>query len=598
MNTLPLRKDVPVEKTWDLSSIFANQEAWEVEYQAIKQLAEKTSKFQGKIGESSEALLSVLQYRDDLFVRLNKLTVYASMQEDVDTTNTVSQAMNSRAENLAAYVMAAFAFFKAEIMSVNEQQIQAFLQENKELEMYGHDIELLLKQRPHILTETEEALLAQATEALGASAKTFSTLNNADLTFPNIQGEDGENLSLSHGTYMQYMVNPNRKIRESAFRAYYSAYDQLKNTLGTTLAGQIKKDNFLAKAHRFDSARQAALFDNSIPETVYDALVEAVNDRLPLFHRFVGLRKKALKLDTMTMYDIHVPMVDDIELSFTYEEAKKITLEGLAILGEEYQDVLKKAFDERWMDCIENKGKRSGAYSSGTYGTHPFILMNWQDNITILYTLVHELGHSVHSYYTRKNQPAVYGSYSIFLAEVASTTNENLLTDYLLKKYTDKKIQAYILTNYLDRVKSTIYRQTQLAEFEHLIHQADQKGTALTAEFLTEQYGALNRKYYGGDVVYDREIDLEWARIPHFYYNYYVYQYATGFSAASALSAKILTEGKPALAKYLNFLKAGCSDYPIEVLKKAGVDMTSNQPTIDALAVFEARLTELEALLD
>ncbi len=598
MNALPSRKDVPVELTWDLSTVFHSHESWEAEYRNIQQLLEKASNFQGTIGDSSDSLLLVLQFRDELYTRLKKLIVYANMQEDVDTTNTTSQAMNSRAKALATQAMAAFAFFKVEVMNIEEQKIHMFLNENTKLSMYKQDLECILRERAHTLSETEEALLAKASDVLGSPQNTFSALNNADLRFKNVVGTDGEEKVLSHGTFIQYLMSSDRNLRESAFRTYYSTYNEFKNTLSTTLAGQIKKNNFIAEVHHFDSARHASLFDNAIPESVYDALVEAVHERLPLFHRYIALRKKALKLDQLTMYDMHVPIVEEIDLTFTYEQAKEMTLEGLMVLGDDYQKVLKKAFDERWIDVVENKGKRSGAYSSGTYGTNPFILLNWQDNINSLYTLVHELGHSIHSYYTRKYQPSVYGSYSIFVAEVASTTNENLLIDYLLEKYKDDQaIKAYILTNYLDRVKSVIYRQTQFAEFEHLIHKADQDGIALTADYLTKAYQELNQKYYGNDVFYDHEIDLEWARIPHFYYNYYVYQYATGFSAANALSVKIKSEGQSALERYLDFLKAGCSDYPIEVLKKAGVDMTTNQPTIDALDVFEARLDELEALI-
>lgn len=340
-----------------------------------------------------------------------------------------------------------------------------------------------------------------------------------------------------------------------------------------------------------------ALFNNHIEESVYDALVESVTNRIDLLHRYVGLRKKALNLDDIRMYDLYVPMVEEVDLAITYEDAKTMVIEALSVLGEEYTSLLHKAFNERWIDPYENEGKRSGAYSSGAYGTKPYILLNWQDTLDNVYTLAHELGHSLHTYYSTNNQPFVYSNYSIFLAEVASTTNENLLTDYLLKKYEDPKIRAYIINHFLDGVKGTVYRQTQFAQFEHFIHEADQAGKPLTADYLSSEYGKLNRFYYGEDMIFDEEIELEWARIPHFYYNYYVYQYATGFSAASALSHKILTEKQPAIDAYLDYLKAGSSDYPIDVLKKAGVDMSTPKATNDALNLFEQRLNELEELL-
>jgi len=412
-----------------------------------------------------------------------------------------------------------------------------------------------------------------------------------------VTNELGEKVPLSHGRYVLFLENKNRDVRKDAFMAMYETFKGLKNTFATTLSSAIKVHNFNAKVRGYDSARHAALSANHIPESVYDALVEAVNDKLDYLHSYVDLRKKALKQDDVAMYDMYTPLVESVETKFTYEFAKDIILKALSILGDEYLEVLHKAFDERWIDVYENEGKRSGAYSSGTYGTNPYILMNWQDNIDNVFTLAHELGHSVHSYFTRKYQPFVYGDYSIFLAEVASTTNEILLTDYMLKEFDDPKLKAYLINHYLDGFKGTVFRQTQFAEFEHVIHQADQNQTPLTQEFLTTTYFELNKKYYGEVMTYDEEIGYEWARIPHFYYNYYVFQYATGFSAASALSARILSNPKENVTPYLNYLKAGSSDFPIEVLKKAGVDMTTNQATKEALDVFKQRLDELMKLV-
>lgn len=596
IGALPARNEVPEELTWDLTTIFPSDEAFEKEFKEIQELSKQSEQFKGTLGDSADALLSALKFRDALFDRLEKLYVYAHLKLDQDTADATYQGMNSRAGSLITQVITGLSYFDPEILSIEEKRLEAFLNENKELELYKHVLEELNLSRPYILSEKEEAILANAGEVLGSSSNTFSTLNNADLKFPVIRDENGNEVEITHGRYGKLLESSDRRVREEAFKGLYSVYEGLKNTLAQTLNGQVKKSNFYASVRGYQSAREAALSGNHIPETVYDSLVQTVNQHLPLLHRYVSMRKKILGLKDLRMYDMYTPLSSEVKLEFSYEEAKELVLEALKPLGEEYQEILKKAFANRWIDVVENKGKRSGAYSSGAYSTNPYILLNWQNNIDNVFTLAHELGHSVHSYYTRTNQPYIYGDYSIFLAEVASTTNENLLTDYLLKKYEDPKVRAYLLNHYLDGFKGTVFRQTQFAEFEHLIHQADQNGEALTAEFLTEQYFKINKNYYGDSVQYDPEIGYEWSRIPHFYMNYYVYQYATGFSAASALSAKILHEGTPAVEAYLDYLKAGSSDFPIEVLKRAGVDMTSSQVVEDALKVFEERLVELEKL--
>lgn len=407
----------------------------------------------------------------------------------------------------------------------------------------------------------------------------------------------GKKVQLSHGVYGELMESTDRSVREAAFKGLYGVYEQFRNTFAQTLSTNIKAHNFKAKARKFDSARQAALSANHIPESVYDTLVDVVNQHLPLLHRYMALRKRLLAVDTLHMYDVYTPILGEAPIRYTYEEAVKKAKEALKPLGEEYLAVVEEAFSNRWIDVVENKGKRSGAYSSGAYDTLPYILMNWNDRLDQLFTLVHEMGHSVHSYFTRNNQPYAYGDYSIFLAEIASTTNENILTEYMLKTETDPRVKAYVLNHFLDGFKGTIFRQTQFAEFEHFMHVEDAKGTPLTSEFLSENYAELNAKYYGPSVEKDPEIRLEWSRIPHFYYNYYVYQYSTGFSAASALAKKILAGEPDALTNYLNYLKAGRSDYPIEVMKKAGVDMTKADYIEDAMKVFEQRLNELEELV-
>lgn len=594
---LPLRSEVDQDLTWDLTSIYENDEAWEAAFDKLSNQLSQVQAYKGKLGESAQALLDAILFQESCAYELGLLYVYAHLQFDTDTTNSKYAGYFSKIQGLYAQVLASFSFYKTELLTYDEKQIFDYLDELDELNKYKHDLRILFDQRPHILSEVEEKLLAEASEVLDAPTSIFGMLNNADISFRKVKGEDGTPQTLSHGRYALFLESKNRDVREDAFRAMYEAFSGLKNTFAATLSSTVKLHNLNARLRGFESARQAALFANHIDESVYDALVEAVNSRLDLLHRYVALRKRALKLDQVAMYDMYTPLVSEVEVKFTYQEGWELILDALSILGEEYLEVLKMAQKERWIDVVENKGKRSGAYSSGTYGTNPYILLNWQDNIDNVFTLAHELGHSVHSYFTRKYQPFVYGDYSIFLAEVASTTNEILLVDYMLKKYDDKNIQAYIINHYLDGFKGTVFRQTQFAEFEDLIHKSDQAQNPLTTDFLFDTYFDLNKKYYGDEMHYDQDIGYEWARIPHFYMNYYVYQYATGFSAASALSAKILANPETAVEPYLNYLKAGSSDYPIDVLKKAGVDMSSNEATKAALDVFETRLSQLEKLI-
>lgn len=594
---LALRSEIPTELTWDLTSIYENDDQWEKSFSDLSQNISKALTFKGKLGESANTLLEAISFQEEAGYQLGLLYVYAHLQFDTDTTNSKYAGYFSKIQGLYAQFMGMFSFYKTELLTYDEDVIFGYLEEIEELKKYKHDFRILFDQREYTLSEAEEKLIAEASEVFNAPTQIFGMLNNADITFRKVKGEDGSEETLSHGRYVLFLESKDRDVRKDAFMAMYETFSGLKNTFAATLSATVKGHNLNARLRGFKSAREAALFSNHIPESVYDALVEAVNSRIDLLHRYVDLRKKALNIDDLAMYDLYTPLVSDVDVKFTYQQAKELILDALSILGQEYSEVLEKAFDERWIDVSENKGKRSGAYSSGTYGTNPYILLNWQDNVDNVFTLAHELGHSVHSYFTRKYQPYVYGDYSIFLAEVASTTNEILLTDYMLKKYDDKNLQAYLINHYLDGFKGTVFRQTQFAEFEHDIHQADQHQTPLTTEHLTNSYFELNKKYYGESMHYDSEIGYEWARIPHFYMNYYVFQYATGFSAASALSAKILQDPDSAVKPYLDYLKAGSSDYPIEVLKKAGVDMTSNNATIEALKVFEQRLSELEEIL-
>ncbi|MCI3029394.1 oligoendopeptidase F [Desemzia sp. C1] len=596
-NKLPKRHEVPEELTWDLTVIFNSDAEFEKAYQDVEGSLAKITGFKGKLQEGATTFQQAVETLLDVSNKLETVYVYAHLKNDQDTANSTYQGMYDSASLLAAKSGEAMAWFEPEVLEIPENQLNSYFEENKELAVYRHFIDQMTDNRDHILSANEEALLAGASEIFGASSKTFSVLNNADIQFPTIKDENGEDVQLSHGVFGELLESTNRSVREQAFKKLYSVYQGLKNTFASTLGSNVKYHNYNAKVHHYGSAREAALANNHIPESVHDNLIEVVAEHLPLLHRYVALRKELLGVDELHMYDMYTPITGEAGIKYTYEEAKEETMKALQPLGKEYEAVLKEAFENRWIDVVENTGKRSGAYSSGAYATNPYILLNWHDSLNNLYTLVHELGHSAHSYFTRKNQPYVYGDYSIFLAEIASTTNENILTEYLLQTVTDPKVRVYILNHYLDGFKGTIFRQTQFAEFEHTIHEEARKGTPLTAELLTNYYGELNARYYGPAVEKDPEIAYEWSRIPHFYYNYYVYQYSTGFSAATALADKIMSGEEGALDKYLTYLKSGNSDFPIEVMKKAGVDMTEKDYIEKAMAVFERRLNELEELI-
>ena len=597
VNALPKRDEIPVEDTWELEAIYENDQQWEEEFNEIKALIPEIKEYKGKLAESADKLYNALQKQDEITIKLGKLYTYAHMRYDQDTTNSHYQGLNDRAANLATQVSSELAFVVPEILSVPEETIKQYLNDKEELRLYEHALDEINRERPHVLSKEEEAILAGVSDVTSSSSNTFGMLNNADMKFPTIKDENGEEVEVTHGRYIRFLESSDRRVRKDAFKAVYDTYGKFKNTFASTLSGAVKKDNYYAKVRNYDSARQAALDSNNIPEDVYDNLIKTVHNRLDLLHRYVKLRKKALGLDELHMYDMYTPLVSEVKMEVSYNEAKEYIVKGLEPLGEEYKNILEEGFSNRWVDVQENVGKRSGAYSSGTYGTRPYILMNWQDNVNNLFTLAHEFGHSVHSYYTRENQPYPYANYSIFVAEVASTTNESLLNHYLLENTSDKKEKLYLLNHYLEGFRGTVFRQTMFAEFEHMIHKKAQDGEPLTPDLLSSLYYDLNKKYFGEDLVIDDEIALEWARIPHFYYNYYVFQYATGFSAAASLSNQILEEGDEAVSRYIDFLKAGSSDYPIEVLKKAGVDMTSSKPISDALDVFESILNEMENLL-
>lgn len=591
------RNEINEKDTWDLSTIFETDQKWEDELALLTEDTKEAASLEGHLLDSAESLLNITERYLDLSRRLEKLYVYAHMKNDQDTRVAKYQEYYAKAMTLYSQLDQVFSFYEPEFMAITEEQYKNFLSEEPKLQPYKHYFDKLLQNKDHVLSQREEELLAGAGEIFGAASETFAILDNADIVFPFVKDEDGNEVQLSHGVYMRLVESKNREVRRGAYEALYSTYEQYQHTYAKTLQTNVKVQNYRAKVRNYKSAREAALAANFVPESVYDNLVSAVRKHLPLLHRYLSLRSKILGIPDLKMYDVYTPL-SSVEYSFTYEEALKKAEEALAVLGEDYLSRVKRAFSERWIDVYENQGKRSGAYSGGSYDTNAFMLLNWQDNLDNLFTLVHETGHSMHSSYTRETQPYVYGDYSIFLAEIASTTNENILTEKLLQEVQDDATRFAILNNFLDGFRGTVFRQTQFAEFEHAIYQADQNGEVLTSEFLNNLYADLNQEYYGLSKEDNPQIQYEWARIPHFYYNYYVYQYSTGFAAASALAEKIVHGSQDDRDRYIDYLKAGKSDYPLNIMRKAGVDMEKEDYLNDAFAVFERRLDEFEALVE
>lgn len=595
-NALPLREEIDPKYKWHLEDLYPSDDACKEDMKKLEDSLPELSKFQNQLSNSSKVLLDCLVLNDKLSQMVEKVYVYSHMKLHEDTSNSFYQGLADRAKSLSIKLASASSFILPEILSLSEITLKNYLKENKELSLYAHLIDNLLRQKEHILSKESEQLLAEASELGQAPQNIFSMINDADITFPPIEGENGEKIEVTKGRFIQLMENPNREIRKAAFKSLYSSYIKQKNTIAATYHGSIKKDVFFARIRKYASALEYALFDDNIPVEVYNNLIDTVHEALPLMHRYVALRKRLLKLDELHMYDLYTPIVADVDMKIPYEKAMEIVKEGLAPLGEEYIKVLDQGFKEGWIDVYENKGKRSGAYSWGAYGTHPYVLLNYQDNINNVFTLAHEMGHALHSYYSDLTQPYVYAQYPIFLAEVASTVNEALLMQHLLKTTEDEKKRAYLMNHFMEQFRGTLFRQTMFAEFEKLTHEMLEKGEAITADSLAALYRDLNIKYYGPHIVVDSEIDFEWARIPHFYNAFYVYKYATGYSAAIALSERILNNEKGALEDYMTFLKSGSSDYPIHILKRAGVDMNTSEPIKKALKVFEDLLTEMEKL--
>ncbi|HEU5201090.1 MAG TPA: oligoendopeptidase F [Ktedonobacterales bacterium] len=597
VQTLPTRSEVPAEMTWDLESIFPTPEAWEKDFTWVNDELPKLSAYEGKLSDNAQTLYEALDFDSRLSEVLGRLAVYASMRADEDTANQTNQAREARINMLGAKAGAATAFLTPEILAIPQERLESFLREEPRLELYRHTLDELLRRKPHVRSAEVEALLAEASETLYAPAQIFGMINDADLKLPIIKNSKGEDVQLSKGNYILYMEDRDRRVRKDAFEGMHGTFYKQRNTLAATLNGHVKSQIFRAKARRYNSAIEAALDANNIPVSVYENLLETVRNNIGVLNRYLALRKRVLGLEDLHMYDLYVPIVAEVEYKVRFEQAKETVAKALAALGKDYVEDMVRGFNSRWIDVLENEGKRGGAYSSGTYGTHPFVLLNYQENLDNMFTLAHEFGHSMHSFYTRRTQPYPYGDYTIFVAEVASTLNEALLTHYLLETVTDKPLRMYIINHYLEGFRATLYRQTLFADFERQIHAMAEAGEALTAESLSKVYKDLNVAYYGGETNVDDLTEIEWARIPHFYYNFYVYQYATGISASAALAQQIVTEGQPAVERYRRFLTRGSSDYSINLLRDAGVDMTSSAPVQQALELFGRYVGEMEKLV-
>lgn len=595
---LPKRSDVRVEDTWAIEDIYADVQAWEEELEHIKELAKELASYQGKIKDGASNLLSALKIMESYDYKLSLAFNYAYRMSDVDTKNTENQSLVQKIRSLCVNLSSELAFLEPEVLALNPEDVARYYEEEPELRYFENWITEVQRLKAHCLSTEMEMLLASAGEITGTPSQIFSMFNNADVQFPEIKDENGELVRITHGRFVPLEESSDRRVRKDAFEALYHTYENYKNTLAAAYDGQVKQLMFYAKARKYNSTLEAAVDSNNVSPIVYHNLIDAINDNIDKMHRYVRLRKKLLGLDEIHMYDIYTPMIADAAVDIPFEQAKETILTALHPLGERYINLLKEGFSNRWIDIYENEGKRSGAYSAGVYGVHPFVLMNYNNTLDNQFTLAHEMGHALHSYFSNEKQTYLNSHYKIFVAEVASTCNEVLLMEYLLAHTEDKKERAYLINHYLDSFKGTVYRQAMFAEYEMITNAMAERGESLNADTLKKVYYELNQKYYGPDMVSDPEIAMEWARIPHFYYNFYVYQYATGFSAAVAIARRILKEGEPAVQDYMNFLASGCTDAPVELLKIAGVDMTTKAPIQAALDVFGELLDEMEKLTE
>ncbi|MCL2592214.1 MAG: oligoendopeptidase F [Defluviitaleaceae bacterium] len=592
------RSDVPKELTWAVENMFATDAAWEKEVEEITALVPEVAKYKGTFVENSKNLLEFCKKFDEVEKRLHTAFVFANLKSSEDNGNTTYQAMSDKAGTLMRTVYAAVSFYEPELLSLGEEKINKYLEECEELRLYTHNFEDTLRKAKHILSPEMEEVLTKVGEISQGPGNIYSMINDVDIKFGTIIDENGNEAEVTHASAYAFALSKNRNVRRDAFKARGKAYVAQKNTLAATYASSVKGDCFFAKMKNYDSALAAALSEANIPVDVYHNLIKAVHNNLPSLHKYVDVRKRALGLEDIRNYDLAVPMVENVDTKVSYEKAMETVVEGVRILGDEYANMVKHGFENRWVDVYENEGKTSGAFAWGSYGgPHPFVLMNFNDTVSDMFTLAHEMGHAMHSYYTWKTQPKVYGSYPIFLAEVASTVNECLLMDYLLKTTEDADMKKYLINYYMDQFIGTLFRQTQFAEFEMITHEMQERGETLTVDSLNKVYTELWVKYHGTDIIMEEEVSQEWSRIPHFYRAFYVYQYATGYSAAVAFAKRIIDGVPNAVEDYLGFLKAGNSDYAINILKKAGVDMSSPAPVDSALEVFKGLVDQFESYL-
>ena len=591
------RKDIPEKYKWNLEAIYSDEALWEEDYAKVSGMIERIKAHEGRLTESADSLYDALSLSDEIQRLLGKLGAYAHMRNDEDTSVGRYQAMMGRVISLSAQVSAALSFMTPELMAVDPEMIRGFIKGNEKLGVFEFALERELRMKEHVLSSQEERIIAELSEVTGSTGRTFSMLNNADLSFGVMKDEDGNDVELTHGNYGSMMESKDRRVREEAFNLMYDAYKKHINSLASLYDGNVKSDVIKARIRGFSSALESKLYPDDISQSVYDNLLKTINSNLPLLHRYLEIKKKMLGLDELKMYDVYVPLVPTPDEEFTYERALELMYEALEPLGEDYVEVVKKGVESRWIDVFENKGKRSGAYSSGCYDSDPYILLNYDGKLGDVQTLVHEMGHSMHTYHTRNNQPSIYYDYTLFVAEVASTVNENLLLRHLLKTQGDKAMKLFLINKFLESFRGTVFRQSMFAEFELETHKYVESGGTLTADWLCKTYDEINSKYFGPALTHDDMIQYEWSRIPHFYRSFYVYQYATGFSAAVAISSRILSEGEKAVSEYKDFLSTGGSIYPVDELKIAGVDMSNPKPIEDAMKVFEELLNEFEALL-
>lgn len=590
------REEIAQEHKWNLEDIFATNQDWENRYNDTEKMIGLNEKYKGKLGGSPDLFIECLEWADKLSLNIEDLFTYARMRRDEDNRQALYQSMTDRASMLSVQAGSALSFIVPEILAIPTDTFED-LRKDPRMDVYKYYLDNILRQKDHVLTLAEEKLLAEASELAAAPSTIFTMTNDADMQFGNIRDEEGKEVELTKGNFIKYMESKDRWVRRDTFETLYSAYGKQINAIAAMLNSSVKADVFFTRARRYQSAIEGSLDNDNVPLTVYDSLIATVQDFLPEFHRYLRLREEVLSVDELHMYDIYVPFIPEMDTHIPYEEAKETVRKGLLPLGEEYLKVLDHGYNSGWIDIYENVGKTSGAYAWGTYNSHPYVLLNHQDNLNSLFTLAHEMGHALHTYFSNKNQIHLYAGYTIFVAEVASTLNESLVMRHLIETTNDDKLKAYLLNHYLEQFRGTLFRQTMFAEFEKEIHAAVERNESLTAEYFSEIYHKLNEKYFGSEVFLDREIDMEWARIPHFYNAFYVYKYSTGFSAATALAEQILSEGQPAVRRYLDFLSKGGSDYPINLLRKAGVDMEKPEPVRQALTVFTELLDQLEALL-